>query len=58
MSLVPVRYDSNKDALQIIRMNFSCKEAVAMKWQYLTTLVSSGMFSVSSAANMMKHTYK
>jgi len=39
-------------------MNFSCEEAVAMKWQYLTTLVSSGMFSVSYAANMKKHAYK
>lgn len=58
MSLVPVRYDLNKNALQIIRMNFSCKEAVAVKRQYLTTLVSSGLCSVSPAAHMIKHTYR
>lgn len=58
MSLFPVRYDLNKNALLIIRMNISCKEAVAVKWQYLTTLLSSGMCSVSPAAHMIKHTYR
>lgn len=58
MSLVCARYDLNKNALQIIRMNFSCKEAVAVKRQYLTTLVSSSMCSVSPAAHMIKHMYR
>jgi len=39
-------------------MNFSCKEAVAVKWQYPTTLVSSGMCCVSPAADMTKHMYR
>jgi len=38
--------------------NFSWKEAVDVKWQYLTTLVSPGMCSVSSAVHMIKHTYR
>jgi hypothetical protein len=58
MSLVPVRYDLNKNALKIIRINFSCKDVVAVKWQYLTTLVRSGMCSVSPAVHMIKHTYR
>jgi hypothetical protein len=58
MGLVPARYDLSKNTLQIIRMKFSCKEAVAVKWQYLTILASSGMCSVSPASHMIKHTYR